>query len=181
MEAPLIGYHRGRPTQTFRWMKCHCRTVLRRCQYPRHCRPRRVLRTVHCFVRRLRHFLVSQYVYVRYFNSRPAGDEVVLTGWKINVDASLLSEFSFCPAFRSKIRADAFSWRSIETQSLYEEKVKLAKEMAIFLRSNVVQGKKVAGTDTMRETWSAYIPAFSSFFYIYIIRAKDYARYRARR
>lgn len=46
-------------------------------------------------------------------------------------------------AFRLKMRTDAIESHSLTDPFLYEEKAKLARDMAQILRMNVVQGEKV--------------------------------------
>ncbi|KAF9452285.1 hypothetical protein P691DRAFT_697559 [Macrolepiota fuliginosa MF-IS2] len=65
-----------------------------------------------------------------------AGDEPVLT------------------AFRQKMRDDALNARSLTNPEEYQQHIQLNKDIAVFLRRNIVQGVKVAETgQDGRETW----------------------------
>ncbi|KAH8108162.1 hypothetical protein BXZ70DRAFT_43118 [Cristinia sonorae] len=74
-----------------------------------------------------------------------AGDDVVRTG----ESSCFLQRFQMlilCAAFRSKMRSEIMPSRTMEP-SVFEEKVKLAREIATVLRTNIVQGTKVADSD----------------------------------
>ncbi|KAF9009418.1 RF-1 domain-containing protein [Cyathus striatus] len=62
-------------------------------------------------------------------------------------------------AFRLKMRDDAINFQSIADPKLYEEQIKLNREIADFLRRNVVQAVKVYDTETVssEERWRVRI------------------------
>jgi hypothetical protein len=58
------------------------------------------------------------------------------------------------PAFRHKLRNDGVRLRSETDSKTYEEQVKLMRDVAQFLRRNVVQAVKTQRPGDQSEVWS---------------------------
>lgn len=59
-----------------------------------------------------------------------------------------------CKAFRQKMRNDAINAQSVTNSEEYQQHVQLARDIAVFLRRNVVQGTKISDADqSSSETW----------------------------
>ncbi|KAF8652727.1 hypothetical protein AX16_004226 [Volvariella volvacea WC 439] len=57
-------------------------------------------------------------------------------------------------AFREKMRTDALAYKDITNPEEYEQSVKLSNEIAQILRKNIVQGRRVEGSE---DTWKLRI------------------------
>lgn len=63
----------------------------------------------------------------------------------------------FCLAFRLKMREDALQARSKTDPDVYQDSIKLGHDVADVLRRNVVQARKVQGSqsESDKEVWRA--------------------------
>ena len=110
-----------------------------------------------------------------------AGDPPILLGIALFPE-SRFTLLRLCKAFRQKIRKDALEQRSVAEEEVFKNNLKLGREIADFLRKNVVQAERmpVQPEEENTETYSTC----SILFYIARIsywasRNTHYGTYRA--
>ncbi len=103
-------------------------------------------------------FLPSQLHCIPYWRHDVAGDPPVLLGVTRFPERSLVSCLCSCIAFRQKIRKDALEQRAIKDEEVFRNNLNIGREIANFLRKNIVQAERlqeIPGEDDT-ETYSAY-------------------------
>ena len=68
----------------------------------------------------------------------------------------------FLPAFRSKMRQDALTARNEEDPAAYQRYADQARDIATFLRRNVVQATRIGNSDSAdgKQLWSMWLQCF---------------------
>ncbi|KAK0483454.1 RF-1 domain-containing protein [Armillaria novae-zelandiae] len=82
-----------------------------------------------------------------------SGDAPVLRGQASRMVSPNVLLTVFCPAFRSKLRQDAFSGKAETNPAIYQDQADGALKVAAFLRQNVIQAARVADEEN---TWSKF-------------------------